>query len=93
MTATITEIESIESLDFDPSIKCESKEGCDLEAAWLLIITCCGSSIPLCLRHKVRFVRWLESEGAIVNNEYDCRGCGNRWPTSDPWRFIQLMPL
>lgn len=73
MTATIneTDIESIESLDFEFAPPCEhANRVCDNTAAWAVTMRCCGHVVLLCDPCTEYVREWDTQHDAIT-----CRLC------------------
>lgn len=47
MTATVTEIEILEALDFDAEVECDSPN-CPNNAEWKVTMKCCGHVFVVC---------------------------------------------
>lgn len=77
MIAVESDVEIIESLEFEPSIGCEvlSVEGrCQQEATWLCRCRLCGWSVATCDEHKAVFLRSATNRAVVI----ECGGCGQR---------------
>jgi hypothetical protein len=87
MTANITEIELIESLDFEESDACENMNtGCDNAGTWYVITVCncvvlfCDDCVALC-RNSDAVLNLLDAMGMPL--KYQCLKChteGNKYP-------------
>lgn len=61
----VTEIEVIESLDFEPDFECVwVVRGCKTKAVWFLKATCCDNGGTFCDRHKIHEINLHASSRA-----------------------------
>ena len=86
MTVTTTEIESIESLDFDYEIECEV-EDCSAKAEWMMHRACCDKKDLNCTPCTDTVKTWL-LVAEIMG--IDCMACGKTGLTRGDFTWTRL---
>lgn len=67
MTATDTELELFEALDFDAQLACEAVPDCANPSRWFAVnFTCCGYTFPACEPCRVRLLEWLKGRSYVI---------------------------
>lgn len=85
-----SDVETIEHLDFEPTINCDlPKIGCENPATWLMRMKCCGATWPACDPCRASYLRWVDKTDATPRVNAKCGTCGHRFPTvADSAEFL-----
>ena len=86
---TTSDVEILESLDFDPEHPCEwgpvgAKHGA--ASQWLMVLSCCGNAAPFCHEHKAATERSLAA-AAAMGFAMQCGACG---AVNPGWHWVPL---
>jgi hypothetical protein len=90
VTATISELELIQHLDFDPDHECDG-DGCENKAAWLSTMTCCGRSLLLCESCNHNIIQFVKDHCSAVGGSVYCLGCNHHMYSLEEFEEVRTL--